>query len=1368
MIFALLLSISDGVFSQGTHTKTLPLAEKLNRLKELENMLTSQRITSDFASFGTPDFHGTNVGGGNGMNYYSGTYRHSIDLANGVSLTYNNNGISVGQTASWVGLGWNLSTGGKITRNVRGYPDDLGVGTYVLDDFDNMVFFQGWIRGNANSPAPCEIVNSFDVNSSEYTRSGDLEYFTSNILPDNPPQTITKKDSEPDLFSFSYPGGHGSFVFSSEAVSPQDPRKRIKTLVFDESRITYEIDPYFDITKFTIVDRTGTTYIFDIPERINTNSGVFPEDPMRAACYFLNYPNFQSGTFSNLSAIHTDYIQSWYLHTIILPDKSEITFEYDDEHILLERNFYANYRNYDSADEEVLSEMVRNFPFDGYPTSILQTKRLKRIYSDDSEIDFIANTVRDDLYTEGIDDALLPRSLDKIKVYSKIGSEKVLEKQIDFVYSYFDSQYSTNPTESNKGYGIFTLGEYNYGEYIYKRLKLDEIYIYNGLELLPPYKFDYVKDDDENYWLPARYSYCQDAYGFFNSNNEENSLVPKVWVYKNRTGQYRFSIYPLDANSPDYSYPSILDGADRRPSSRVEDVSIGMLEKIVYPTGGCMRIEYEQNDFVIDNVPANTFHGNGVRVSKISLGTEDAIGTTTEYKYITDEPGNLSSGKMIAMPQFGHLDPNNTDCESFFHDAGNQYAYWSGDDFNQYYIRGTHPENDMSEGISGYSRVEQTGDDVDGKTVYTFVNEATYNSHDPANILYSAYQLTPSFATPSRADYNFSTSYIGQSVPVHISETETGLYFNNGSYPYPPNTNYSWHRGKPLAKEVFDINDNLVLSESNDYNIFYDRHGQGSGEIVFGLQNGFLRNNVPPKDGGCGNTSEVYDYLIQPVTVSAKYAIHTGVDSYISTKHKTYEPQAGHPINETTHYEHNAFGLLSAESFTDEMGNIITTEYLYPCDLWDPDVERPTNLENDLTACFFNAIENNRHAIPIQALTYKQTNSSSPKFVLRAVYNKYKSLDVGVNQTLEVLAETYSIKTPGILLSEIAPPKVEVNSVSNYELTFDSIHFRTDITFSRYNPKGLSTEILENRGNPSAVIYALDNLTPVFEVSNAYLSEIEYQGFENHESYGWTVTSGCNKSGQYSKSGIKSLSIPQNDQISRYVGFDYYPTGEGYQASVWVKGTGNLRLTLNFNNSTIVKSTESNACPDWKLLTVSVSREELDAQNIQHVDLLISLQNLGSGNMFVDDVLFVPDDAFYQALVYDNRLRLISNFDVNNYYSSFVYDDFNRLIYTKDNDENILEANEYFTGNPSNFVWYPQNPEDTEIQAMETISFVANLKTGTNSYFVYGDGTSSLPLTNGLANHVYENPGEYTITLHVTTSEGYHYSTDRIIKVLPQ
>ena len=64
-------------------------------------------------------------------NLSSGVLNISLPIENHIipiSLNYTTSGIRVNQRAGIVGLGWNLSAGGEITRQVRGLPDDYEEG----------------------------------------------------------------------------------------------------------------------------------------------------------------------------------------------------------------------------------------------------------------------------------------------------------------------------------------------------------------------------------------------------------------------------------------------------------------------------------------------------------------------------------------------------------------------------------------------------------------------------------------------------------------------------------------------------------------------------------------------------------------------------------------------------------------------------------------------------------------------------------------------------------------------------------------------------------------------------------------------------------------------------------------------------------------------------------------------------------------------------------------------------------------------------------------------------------------------------------------------------------------------------------------
>ena len=137
-----------------------------------------------------------------------------------VSLSYHASGIKVTEVASWVGLGWALNTGGEITRQVMGNPDDESNG-YLSS-------------GN-------EVKNA---NSLQLTQSNSDISYIQNVLNGT-------YDGEPDIFSYMFPGGEGHFLFNGDKVS-------LIKIPEDKNKITVD----FPDNRITIVDENGNTYIF--------------------------------------------------------------------------------------------------------------------------------------------------------------------------------------------------------------------------------------------------------------------------------------------------------------------------------------------------------------------------------------------------------------------------------------------------------------------------------------------------------------------------------------------------------------------------------------------------------------------------------------------------------------------------------------------------------------------------------------------------------------------------------------------------------------------------------------------------------------------------------------------------------------------------------------------------------------------------------------------------------------------------------------------------------------------------------------------------------------------------------------------------
>lgn len=1330
--------------------------EVLKRLQEITKRLKTPRSTYDYSSTTTPPIHNYGSGSASFMNHYNGVYTTSIDLGQGISLSYGNNGIQVNQVASSVGLGWNLNIGGKITRIVRGYPDDIeGI---KRDTEGNYYQFVGWIHnslfGNNN---PSEIIDQFSKATSLEDRANNLEQIIGNTGTESGAYySFTKYDSEPDLFQFTYPGNTGSFVFSSTE-SGTNEHKITEFIPYQDLEISYTIDEYNKISSITIMDHYGSQYLYDKYEEVTTNTGFYPSASRQEFDY--GHPTYISGTFSNMINKETSYRQSWFLTKITFSNQQEITFEYEPEKIWLEQAYYQSFRDYEwSEDNEPIVDLVTNYDYehvnnDPYESPNVKTHRLNKISSNEFEIELISNTLRTDLFTSGISSELIPKALDKIRFYSIIDGIKSVTKQIDFTYTYFESE------SDNDGYTIFDREENEqkqYGDYIRKRLKLDEVQIYNGDDLLPPYKFYYVKYYND-YWLPARYSYCQDFWGYFKENSTESSLVPTVYCYPNREGQYRFSVYRLDTATPGVDYAKkILDGVDRMPDE--DYIHIGMLEKITYPTGGYTEFVYEPNDFVIDDITANTFIGAGIRLKEIITDGLETNSTKTSFVY--ENSNQESSGKLINMPLFGHLDPINSLCTEL---TNTSYSSWDTDDFNSYYIRGTNNENDMMEGTLGYDQVIETVNGIDGETIYYFENTATYN--DYTLIGYPYYNNDQTFITASVNDYEYQYTYevAHENDTFPIPLILEGLDTNYTSFPFSTNSNYSWNRGKLIKKEVFNSNDEVIVSEETDYDFFY---GESSAPtIVYGLKNAFLKNNIPPKDLICDDKNDIikgdYNYLYEPLTVSSKYELHTNVTSLPANLISKYSPDNQNEISDDKKISYNNNGLVKKVMYTDANGEFVTTENLYVCDLWDSSIPFPEyiDIENDETKALISLLKEHNHSQLIQSITYK---GNSPNEIVTSsgiiLYDLFNTGLLKLPHQKYVLTASQQIQP-----NDITRLNISLNGNSKYELNYDLSNYTLVETYSNYDIKGNLIEVIPEHSQPSTLLLGADQTLLIGEATNALNSEFGYSGFEYSDLNGWSLTGGASQTDIESKSGYKKLEVQNGASVSQTFTIDNESTINGYKATICAKGAGSAYLKVSVNG-TLINSASLSQSADWELLTVHITRQDL-AQFSASQQLLIKVESGNpSANMcYLDDIRFYPDDAVINTYTYTHSGLTASVCDINSSYQFFEYDDLGRLKYVRDKDLNILRAIETFIGDPCDFHFYPDDPLESVVKVNEPVRFIRNHKNTQSATFVCS-GKFNHTTTDDNFVYTFSSTGTYNVSLEMVI-DGVTYSTTKTITV---
>lgn len=147
------------------------------------------------------------------VSYYNGIPDISIplyevtegDIKVPIVLKYHSGGINTSEESSWVGLGWSLSAGGTISREINN-KDDLVADGYSSPSvhlpipegsftYDNAYYTQSKLYSNTSFNCPVKVENG---TSTAYS-----------------PAVLNSLDGEPDVFIYSFGGHSGKYIFKT-------------------------------------------------------------------------------------------------------------------------------------------------------------------------------------------------------------------------------------------------------------------------------------------------------------------------------------------------------------------------------------------------------------------------------------------------------------------------------------------------------------------------------------------------------------------------------------------------------------------------------------------------------------------------------------------------------------------------------------------------------------------------------------------------------------------------------------------------------------------------------------------------------------------------------------------------------------------------------------------------------------------------------------------------------------------------------------------------------------------------------------------------------------------------------------------------
>ncbi|SHM74411.1 hypothetical protein SAMN05444484_1091, partial [Flavobacterium chilense] len=250
-----------------------------------------------------------------------------------ISLNYNTSGIQLNETASWVGLGWNLNAGGAIVRNTKGRPD-------------------GSLGSQSNwKPIPA-LSSNFAFTKENYRALYDMQK--------------GERDSAPDEYVVNAPGLSGSFYFD------QNDSYKAYFRDFQNTKVKIISNTEIEITK-----DDGTIYKFG-----KNLQGI-------------DVLEITSNPSELVQSLGMDFISAWYLTEIISANgKEKIAFQYKSINSADYPVITSERLDFDSPTTFLIRP---NYPTGNGYLAPIQKQFLQTITFPNGKVDFISTLDRQDL-----------------------------------------------------------------------------------------------------------------------------------------------------------------------------------------------------------------------------------------------------------------------------------------------------------------------------------------------------------------------------------------------------------------------------------------------------------------------------------------------------------------------------------------------------------------------------------------------------------------------------------------------------------------------------------------------------------------------------------------------------------------------------------------------------------------------------------------------------------------------------------------------------------------------------------------------------------------------------------------------------------
>jgi|GEM_PF-6410816 len=899
----------------------------------------------------------------------------NLDIPIGIS--YKTSGVKVQQNSSEVGINWELMAGAAITRTVKGHPDERkdisnpaslgGSQRYIFargatPEKLNNYFDNGTVRVFTASAAHNGYIYTENVARSILNRNRE-QFPRSGYVPPNERESsiaqvmyetnfFGKDDYEQDIFTVNLGKSlfHFSFKLATATVYDMETGlTRVEGTSLDEKgyRITVYISnpailPYDSrtniISSIIIKDKQGIEYRFSNYEKTE-NEYIFdyyryPFSPWigSEASPAIIFGDVNMNSNVNNQEYRNQVVQhlmkelsvnKWNISKIILPRGKEINFTYSTstfiENNVQQRIHDGEFLNYENNTKPKFNarfhDVTKNYTYKNY---------LNSINSDNFKIDFEYDSYRPDYYQGGF-------SLNKVTVKNNLN-------QIAKIFKLVKQFSNAEQVDASDDYRMF----------------LSELQEWNTDNTFNnKYSFSYNNPDN----LPCKnFLAYSDLFGYYlgnrgNPGTTTNLAFPMVYLYPYENHGERISYEPYSGSTAVQT-----NGVDRRPNGN--QVSLGVLNKITFPTKGTLDITYEPNTYYFPKGQNQSPYGPGVRVKRLEYKDDQQQKLIKEYSY-------NSGGTLLFKPSYAYIG-NFADNNAFNQDItiGKNAV-----DFMNLYRGGsgfsTTGNKLKNEGLSDAAVIKKMiilsnkniGPQFDlfgREIIYTNVLEKTINTTNQSESFskkyFNYYEDNSPEVNVVSGPTDESTFIPPASTAVSIERLPWKLYNVSDTpvkmsygfaekkgkniFPFPDRDyfglNNELKNGKTYLIESFDANNNKVLSEEFDYDLYYDPNRNISDLKSFNIQLGTLATHVY-------DSTDPQKKFLEDIALSHYYnRFHRSMFYYItkanyyerslrlkSTKRTQYFP-SGNSLQEITNLDYSPYqyDLISQKSMLPEGGTL--------------------------------------------------------------------------------------------------------------------------------------------------------------------------------------------------------------------------------------------------------------------------------------------------------------------------------------------------------------------------------------------------------------------------------------------------------------